>query len=137
MKWNTYIFFGGDCRQAFVFYAKALDAQIVAMIPHSGTPAADHTPADWQDKILHARLVKGDNVLMGSDAPPDRYDRAQGFNVNVSVEDPAEAERIFAALADGGTEIMPIGETFWAHRFGMLRDRFGIGWMVNCEKPTG
>jgi PhnB protein len=134
MKWNPYIFFGGNCREAFEFYQKALGGKIVAMSTHGETPAADHVSPDWRDKIIHARLVAGDNVLMGSDAPPDRYARAQGFNVNVSVDDSGEADRVFRALAEGGTVVMPLGETFWAVRFGMLTDKFGIGWMVNCEK---
>jgi PhnB protein len=84
---------------------------------------------------MHARLVVGDKVLMGSDAPPDRYDAPKGFSVSLSVDDEVEAERIFHALAQDGTVQMQLQETFWAVRFGMLIDRFGIPWMVNCERP--
>jgi PhnB protein len=93
-------------------------------------------PAEWRSKILHARLVVGDQVLMGSDAPPDRQQKPQGFSLSISINDPAEAERVFHALVENGTVTMPFGETFWAVRFGMLVDRFGIPWMINCEKAT-
>jgi PhnB protein len=82
---------------------------------------------------MHVRLEVGDSVLMGSDAPPDRYKPPQGFSVNIAVEKPEEAERIFHALAEGGNVGMPLQQTFWAARFGMVVDRFGIPWMVNCE----
>ena len=102
-------------------------------MPHRGTPVEQHVSPDWQDKILHARLTAGDAVLMGSDAPPRRYDEPRGLSVSLQVKDPAEAERIFRALAEKGSVRMPLDKTFWAQRFGMLVDRFGIPWMVNCE----
>jgi PhnB protein len=93
------------------------------------------TPPEWKDMVMHARLVVGDNVLMGSDAPPDRWsEKPHGFSVAIQTHDPKEAERIFAALADNGTVTMPLQQTFWAVRFGMLVDQFGIPWMVNCEQ---
>jgi PhnB protein len=104
------------------------------MMMHEGTPAAEHVPAEWRNKILHARLQIGDQVVMGSDAPPDRYEQPKGFSVSLSVDDPAEADRIFGALAEQGTVRMPIQKTFWAIRFGTLVDRFGIPWMINCEE---
>jgi PhnB protein len=79
-------------------------------------------------------LTVGDEALMGSDAPPDRFESMKGFSVTLSVQNPQEAERIFNALAEGGTVRMPIGETFWALRFGMLVDQFGTPWMINCER---
>ena len=85
---------------------------------------------------LHARLVFGDNVLMASDAPPGRFAKMQGFSVTLVVKEPAEAECLFNALAEGATITMPLGETFWAAKFGMLTDRFGTPWMINCEKPA-
>ena len=97
---------------------------------------ADQTPREWRDKVMHARLIVGDEVLMGSDAPPDRYEPMKGITVTLGVDEPADAERIFSALAEGGTVQMPIQQTFWAARFGMLTDRFGTPWMVNCEQPT-
>ncbi len=135
MQMNPYLNFDGQCEAAFKFYEKCLGGKIEVMIPFEGTPAADQAPPDWRKKILHARLVAGNQVLMGSDAPPGRFQKPQGFSVSVSVDDPAEAERIFRVLAENGKLTMPIQETFWALRFGMLVDQFGIPWMVNCEKP--
>lgn len=136
MQMNPYLFFDGQCEEAFKFYAKLLGGKIEAMMTHEGTPAADQVPAEWRSKIIHARLNLGGQILMASDAPPDRQQKPQGFSINISVESPAEAERLFHALEENGAVTMPIGETFWATRFGMLTDRFGIPWMINCEKAA-
>jgi PhnB protein len=134
MQMNPYLFFPGQCEAAFKFYAKVLGGEIIMMLQHEGTPAADHVPPEWRSKIAHARMIVGDKVLMGSDAPPDHQQPMQGFSVTLGIDDPTEAERVFHALAENGTVQMPIGETFWAVRFGMLVDQFGTPWMVNCEK---
>ena len=133
MQVSPYLLFDGHCEAAFKFYAKCLGAKIEAMIPHEGTPAAKQVPAEWLKKILHARLSVGDTALMASDAPPGRYKKPEGFSVSLQVKKPAEAERIFHTLAENGTVQMPIQETFWAARFGMLVDQFGIPWMINCD----
>ena len=88
-------------------------------MPHRGTPVEQHVSPDWQDKVLHARLTAGDAVLMGSDAPPGRYEEAKGFSVSLQLKDAADAERIFRALAEKGTVRMPLDKTFWAQRFGI------------------
>jgi len=134
MQLDPYLFFNGQCEEAFQFYAQCLGGKIEAMLPHAGTPAEEHVPAEWSRKILHARLVAGDKVLMGSDAPPGRFQQPQGFSLSLTIDNPAEAERLFHALAENGTVHMPLAKTFWAARFGMLVDRFGIPWMINCEK---
>jgi PhnB protein len=136
MQLNPYLTFNGQCEAAFKFYERCLAGKIEAMIPHAGTPAEAHTPPEWRNKILHARLIVDGQVLMGSDAPPDRYQAPKGISVSLQVTDPAEAERIFQALAENGTVQMAIQETFWAARFGMVADRFGIPWMINCERPA-
>jgi PhnB protein len=136
MQLNPYLNFNGQCQAAFEFYAECLRGEIVAMIPHAGTPAAEHVPADWQDKIMHARLVVGNAALMGSDSPPEHFEPQKGMYVSLMIDDQAEAERIFHAFAEGGTVRMPIQETFWAARFGMVVDRFGTPWMINCEKAA-
>jgi PhnB protein len=136
MEMNTYLTFNGQCEAAFKFYEQSLGGKIVMMLNHENSPMAEHTPAGWQDKIMHARLILGDQILMGSDAPPNSYEQPKGFSVSILAADTAEAERVFQALADNGTVQMPIQETFWAHRFGMLVDQFGIPWMVNHEKPA-
>jgi PhnB protein len=133
MTLNTYLVFNGQAEEAFKFYAQCLNAQILATFKHADTPAAAHVPANWQDKVMHISLKAGDSILMGSDAPPDRFKAPQGFSVSIQIDDTAEAERIFAALSEGGTIGMPIQQTFWAARFGMFVDRYGIPWMVNCE----
>lgn len=123
-------------RGAFRFYEQCLGGEIEAMHTHKETPAAEHVSEEWQDKIMHARLVVGDAVLMGSDAPPEYYEEAKGFSVSLQIDDPEEAERIFHALSENGTVQMPIQETFWAVQFGMVTDRFGTPWMVNCEQAA-
>lgn len=134
MQLNTYLTFNGQCEAAFKFYEKCLGGKIEAMFTHEGTPAEQQVPSEWRKKILHARLVVGDDVLMASDAPPERYEKPQGFSVSFNINNPAEAERIFRALSENGRVQMPLQQTFWAVRFGMCVDRFGIPWMINCEK---
>jgi len=133
MQAVAYLLFDGQCEAAFKFYAKCLGGTIELMMPHEGTPAGKQVPPAWLKKILHARLRLGDTMLLASDCPPDRYKKPEGFSVTLLVKQPAEAERVFHALAENGTVQMPIQETFWAPRFGMLVDQFGIPWMINCE----
>jgi PhnB protein len=135
MKLNPYLNFSGTCEEAFNSYAKILGGDIVAMMTYADMPVESSPPDELKKLIAHARLVMGDNILMGSDAPPDRYKLMQSMSVTLNIPDPAEAERVFNALADGGTIEMPLEETFWAIKFGVLADRFGTRWMVNCEKP--
>jgi PhnB protein len=129
-----YLTFDGTCEQAFKTYADILGGEIVAMMPYEGSPAEAGAPADWDKKIMHARLVFGDNVLMASDAPPGKFQKMQDLSVTLNIKDQAEAERVFNALAEGATVTMPLAETFWAVKFGVLTDRFGTPWMINCEK---
>jgi PhnB protein len=133
MKIIAYLLFPGTCAEAFRFYETALGGKIVDMLPHAGTPAEAHVPAEWRDKVMHARLQVGDAEIMASDSPPAHQKTPQGFAVSLHVGSADEAERMFAALAEGGTVTMPMEQTFWARRFGMLTDRFGIPWMVNCD----
>lgn len=133
MQATPYLNFDGRCREAFEFYAEVLDGKIEAMISHGESPIAAEVPSDRHDAIMHAYLVAGDVALMASDAPSDSYQAPQGLYVMLNVDDPDEADRLFEAFADGGTVQMPIEETFWALRFGMVVDRFGTPWMVNCS----
>jgi PhnB protein len=128
-----YLWFNGTCAEAFRFYETALDGKIVDMLPHGGTPMSADVPADWQDKIMHAMIRIGDLVLMASDIPPAHYKPPQGLSVSLHVKTAEEAERAFTALSEGGTVTMPIEKTFWTERFGMLVDRFGTPWMINCD----
>ena len=136
MKLTTYLTFNGNCAEAFQHYEKALGGKIVVMQKHGETPMADQVPRDWKDAIMHARLVIGDAVLMGSDMPPGKRAEHSGFSVSAHVDTAEEAERVFAALSEGGSVNMPLQETFWATRFGMLTDKYGVDWMVNVEKPA-
>ncbi|MEW6268511.1 MAG: VOC family protein [Thermodesulfobacteriota bacterium] len=137
MQTNPYLTFDGRCREAFEYYAKVLGGEIEGMFTHGESPMAAQTPAPWRSKVMHAQLsLRGGTVLMGSDAPPERYERPNGFSVAVHVDSAAEAQRVFDALADGGRVEMPLQETFWAHRFGLLTDRFGIPWMVNYGRES-
>ncbi|MBE9178020.1 VOC family protein [Oculatella sp. LEGE 06141] len=142
MQINSYLMFNGNCEAAFKFYEQCLGGKITMMMTHKEAPSAEHIPPEWQDKMMHACLelsVGGaasseNHLLMGSDSPPGYFETPQGFYVQISVAEPAEAERIFHALAENGTVKMPIEPTFWSVRFGMLIDQFGIPWMVNCEQ---
>ena len=135
MKINPYLIFNGNCKAAFTFYAQSLPGEIEAMMTFGETPAGEHVPKDLHNLIIHTRLVVGDQAIMGSDTTPDRpVDDMAGFSVSLNVDSIAEAERVFTALSEDGTVQMPLEQTFWAARFGMLKDRFGVSWMVNCEK---
>lgn len=136
MQLNPYLSFNGNCEEAFNFYEGALGAKIVFKMTYAESPMGEELPASWQKRIIHARLSVGDRSLMGSDAMPDCYEKPQGFSVTLNLEDPVESDVIFKALSEGGTVRVPMGETFWAQRFGMVTDRFGTPWMVNCEKSA-
>jgi PhnB protein len=133
---NTHLSFDGRCEAAFKFYEKCLGGKIQFMMRHAGTPVEEHVPAEWREKMLHARIAIGGAELMGADAPPGRYEKPSGFSVALHIDDTAEAERVFSDLSAGGTVQMPLQETFWAARFGMLVDQFGIPWMINCGNPA-
>ena len=135
MKINPYLIFNGDCKAAFTFYAESLNGNIEAMLTFGETPAGDHVPKDLHNLIIHTRLAVGDQAIMGSDTTPDRpTDEMSGCSISLNVDSIAEAERVFSALSEDGTAQMPLEQTFWAARFGMLVDRFGVSWMINCEK---
>ena len=131
---SPHLHFNGNCSEAFRFYADTLGGKIVFSLTYGESPAAQQTPAELRNQIIHARLDVGGQYLLGCDVPPDRFRPAQGFNVVAAIDDSADAERMFGALCADGTVTMPIQETFWSQRFGMCTDRFGIPWMVNCEK---
>lgn len=137
MKVNPYLNFDGRCAEAFRFYEKVLGGKIETIITYGESPIAGDMPSDWQNRIMHARLVVDGQAVMGSDSPSDRYQKPQGVYVSLDVEKSADAKRIFHALADGGAVIMAFEKTFWAAGgFGMAVDRFGTPWMVNCEKAS-
>jgi PhnB protein len=126
--------FDGQCEAAFQFYERCLNGKIAFMLRWGESPMAKDAPAEWSEKILHATLVIGDTTLLGSDAFPGSYESPRGFSILLGLHDASKAERLFGALAENGTVRMPLQETFWAHRFGVLTDQFGIPWDINCEK---
>ena len=128
--------FNGQCEAAFKFYEQCLGGKIVTMLTYRNSPMAEQVSSEWLDKILHTTLTVDDTVLMGCDTPPEHFQEAKGISVVIGIAEPANAERIFHALAEGGIVQMPIQQTFWAVRFGMLRDRFGIPWMINSEQAA-
>ena len=135
MKMNPYLNFNGQCEEALNFYAKVLGGEIEAIMTFAGTPAEEHVAPEWRKKVMHGSIKVGDMQIMGSDCPPGMYEPMQGMSVALHVDKPADAERIFGDLSQGGTVKMPIEETFWAHRFGMCVDKFGTPWLINCAKP--
>jgi PhnB protein len=138
MKINPYLTFNGTAEAAFKFYERVLNGKIIAMMPFAETPACEHVPADFRDKIMHASLQVGEQRIMASDNNPAfPYEGIKGSSVALHFTDIAEAERVFKQLSDGAQAItMPMQETFWAPRFGMLTDRFGVPWIINCEKAA-
>jgi len=133
MQMNPYLSFKGDCEAAFKFYEQNLGAQLGALFRYGGSPMGGDVPADWSDKIMHGSLTLGGQVLMGGDVAPDRYEEPKGFSLSLQINSTAEAERVFHALAKGGRVVMPLEKTFWAALFGMIVDRFGMPWLINCE----
>jgi len=133
---NAYLNFKGTCEAAFRFYEQCFGGKNLVVMKNSESPMADKVAPEMRNKVLHARLIIGETTLMGSDAPPEYYEQPAGFAVVVSVATAEEAERIFAQLAQGGKVRMALQETFWATRYGMVTDRFGTPWMVNCEKAS-
>ena len=137
MKLNPYLNFNGNCADAFRTYARVLGGKDLHIMTYRDSPMVGQVGENEKDMVVHARFTAGDTMMMGSDASGGRYTKPAGYAVNINVDTPEEAERIFAALSDGGDVGMAMAETFWAKRFGMVTDRFGTHWMVNCEKPMG
>ena len=133
MEINPYLNFNGNCEEAFDVYAKVLGGKILFKMKHGEVPEGHKLPG-MENKIMHATLQLGDRVIMGSDAPAQYYSKPQGLYVSLNVKDVGESERIYKALSEKAAHVeMPLGETFWAERFAMFTDRFGIPWMINCE----
>jgi PhnB protein len=133
MELNAYLVFNGKCREAFTFYERCLGGKIEAIMTVGESPMAEQAPPDQRNNVIHARMVVDGKVLMGSDAPAAMYEEPKGFSVAITVDDPGRAERLFNELAQGGSIRMPLQQTFWSPRFGMLVDRFGIPWMISCS----
>lgn len=135
MDIRPYLNFNGQCEEAFRFYERVLGGKSLGFHRFRGSPMEGHVPPEWADKVMHTGLQVGKQMILGSDPPPDRFHGMHGFAVCLDFDNEAEAERVFAALSEGGQVHMPIAETFWAKRFGMFVDRYGTPWMVDVPKP--
>jgi len=122
--------FNGECDAAFTLYQQCLGGTVTFRLAWGDSPMADQAPPEWRDKILHATLTLGGTALSGADVLS--YQRPQGFQIQLNLDDVAAAERIFTQLAEGGEVTVPLQQTFWAQRFGAVVDRFGVPWSVNC-----
>jgi PhnB protein len=126
------LIFNGECDAAFALYEKCLGGTVTFRLTWGDSPMADQAPAEWRDKIVHATLQVGGMAFSGGDVLPGLYQRPQGFQIQLNLDDAAAAERIFEQLAEGGVVTLPLQQTFWAQRFGSVVDRFGIPWAINC-----
>jgi PhnB protein len=135
MKLNPYLNYGGNCKEAFEFYAKNLGGKINAMMTFADQPDPGNAPPDWKNKIMYASMSIGQTEIMASDAPADRFLPMRSVYLSLQVDSTPEAERIYKLLTEGGEIFMPMEETFFAHRFAMLRDKFGTSWMILHQKP--
>jgi len=135
MKLHIYLNYGGNCAQAFHFYEQHLGGRITMLTTYGEMPSVQDVAAERKNDVLHARIVIGDAVVMGSDMPPGRYQPMRSAYLTLCVDSDEEAERIYALLSEGGQIFMPMEGTFFAFRFAMLRDRFGTSWMLLHERP--
>ncbi len=136
MQAHPYIFFEGNCREAFEFYQKLGIGTVVDMMTNDQVPPGQEYDPKRAKNIMHGSMRIGEQLIMASDSPPDWYEKPQGFNIHITAPTAAEADRLFAALSEGGKVQMPMAETFWALRFGACVDRFGIPWMVSADRPA-
>jgi PhnB protein len=134
MRVETYLFFDGRCEEAIEFYKKVLGAEVTMLMRFKDSPEPPQPgmiPPGSENKIMHVSFRVGDTTVMASDGRCTGQANFQGFSLSLTVANEAEADRKFAALADGGQVQMPLAKTFWSPRFGMVTDRFGVGWMVS------
>lgn len=136
MEVTVHLTFAGECQAAFAFYERCLGGRILMLLTYGDSPARGEVPADWSEKIVHGTIAVGNQILAGADILPERYEPPQGFYVLLSVDDLAEAERMFAALSEGGVVRLPTQKTFWSPCFGVVVDRFGVPWEISSERAT-
>ena len=135
MKMTTYVNFAGVCKEAFAYYEKHLGGKVLMSMTFDQMPGPNSAPPGMEKKVLHAQMALADTVLMASDGP--NVEPMRSAYLSLSVDSNEEAERIYKALSDGGEVFMKMEETFFAHRFAQLRDKFGINWMIIHDKPMG
>jgi PhnB protein len=130
MQLHTYLNYGGNCEQAFRFYEQHLGGKITMLMRHGEQPTPGQVPPGWEGKVLHAHMEIAGTVLLGADIPADRFQPMRSAYLTLTFDSIEEAERMYALFSDGGEIFMKMEETFFAHRFAMLRDRFGTSWML-------
>jgi len=136
MQMTPYLNFQGHAREAMEFYRDVLRGEITGIFSYGESPMAADMPAESHDGIMHSHLVASGAEIMGADGPPQEGKGANNVQIALMVDDVGEAERIFAALSEGGKVSMEMQQTFWVERFGMCVDRYGIGWLINGGKPA-
>lgn len=136
MKASINLSFDGDCAEAIRFYERSLPGRIVFELSWGDSPLAEDAPPQWRTKICHSTLWVGDTVLHGVDVLPGTYEPPRGFSIVLGIDDPEEADRLFRVLAERGQVRLPLQSTFWAQRYGVVVDRFGITWEINCGGPA-
>jgi len=134
MRLTTYVNFAGTCAEAFRYYEQHLGGKITGTMTHGESPQPSQLGPEWKNAVLHASIELGGTTLLGADIP--NAEPMRSAYLTLAVDSDAEAERIFTVLSDGGRALMPMIETFFATRFGQVRDRFGVNWMILRQRPT-
>lgn len=137
MKLTPYLTFNGQCESALKLYEQCLGGKIVFMMTYGDSPMAGQVPPEWGKKIMHATFKLADQTFGAADAFPDKYEKPRGLSLTLNIDNAADADRIFNTLAENGTVQVPLEETFWALRFGVLVDQFGTPWIINGERQEG
>lgn len=137
MKVEPYLYFDGRAEEALNFYKEAIGAEILCLMRFNEGPPEMEVPPGTENKVMHAAMQIGSSMVMVSDGMCNEQEptKFSGISLTISVDDPAKAEKLFSALQQGGQVQMPLEETFFAHKFGMVADKFGVSWMVLAEKP--
>jgi len=130
MHVNPYVFFDGKCEEALDFYKSKLGAKVNVLMRYSENPNPAHNPPGSDEKVMHSEFQVGDSKIMASDGLCHGKPSFQGFSLTIQCASDAEAQRLYTALGEGGQVQMPLGPTFFAHSFGMVADKYGIGWML-------
>jgi PhnB protein len=137
MRLNTYLNYGGNCAEAFKFYEEHLGGKIGMIMKYGDMPDPSKVVPGMENNVLHATITIGETMIMASDVPTDRWKPMRSAYLVLNLASDADAEQLFALLADGGEVFMPLQETFFASRFAQLRDKFGTSWMLIHERPMG
>ncbi|MGH9423758.1 MAG: VOC family protein [Thermoanaerobaculia bacterium] len=135
MRLAHHLTFAGDCEEAFEVYSRILGGTLIGIRKYADTPLGAQMPTDWQQKIIFASLKVGDEVLHGTDHPPNQYRRPEGFYLSLHIREPEDAARIFHSLSNGGAVQVSLQKSFWSTHFALFVDRFGIPWEIDHEAP--